>query len=902
MINTKKLVLFFSITIFLPLVASAQRSMTVEDLGHWRKITNQQISNNGKYVGCQIGSLLDDPTVKIYKSSGEEIASYTPAERFEFSFSSKYAVVVQTPTRELLDSLKLKKTKKNKLPMKSLIIRNVSDIYGGEEVIDSVKSYMLSASGDWLAFQRSRKDSTLYVRSLSGTGEYVLPAVKKYSFAKKSNTLYFICAPDTLGMETGLHTMNPEKGVSSTIKAGKGDFKQIAFNDTGNRIAFLYKEDKKDTELWMSLENSPATMIAQKENSGIPAEWIISEHGRVAFSKNGKRLFFGTAPKPLEKDSTLLDEYRPNVHVWTWNEHTLQTVQIIDKQKDLKKTYSAVYDLTTGKVMQLATPEYPDIAFGEEGNADFAVLSTSLPYPVVSMWEGTVTKDYYALSLQTGNRSLIKKGLSTRMRISPKGNYTYWYDDTDRSWYSYSFADQREYKLTNPETFIAWNEQHDQPKTPDTYGIAGWTENDDYLLLYDRYDIFKIDPKASSPPVNLTQNGRTKEICYRLVSPDKDEKYLDIKKPYLVSAFDERSKTTGYYEIKLATPAAPKPLLTGEFKATVLAKAKNTDKVIFTTETFRDYPELQVSDLTFRKRKTLTNEGEQQNKFIWGTAELTTWTSLDGLPLEGIIYKPAGFDPQKKYPMIVNFYERNSDNLYNYTMPQPHRSTVDYHLYTSNGYVVFVPDIWYKTGYPGESSYNCVIPGVEHMIRKGYINEKAIAAQGHSWGGYQVAYLATRTNIFAAIESGAPVVNMFSAYGGIRWQTGLSRAFQYEKTQSRIGQTPWEAPELYHENSPLFFMDKVQTPILIMHNDNDGHVPWYQGIEYFLALRRLQKPAWLLNYTGEIHWPQRTANKMDFQKRMLQFFNHYLKGEPMPKWMKDGVKAVEKDYDLGLEL
>ena len=249
--------------------------------------------------------------------------------------------------------------------------------------------------------------------------------------------------------------------------------------------------------------------------------------------------------------------------------------------------------------------------------------------------------------------------------------------------------------------------------------------------------------------------------------------------------------------------------------------------------------------------------------------------------------------------MIVNFYERNSNKLYNYNIVGPGRSTIDYAFYISQGFIIFNPDVRYTDGYPGESCYNCVMPGITSILEKGYIDEKRIGAQGHSWGGYQVAYLATRTNLFAAIESGAPVVNMLSAYGGIRWGTGLNRAFQYEHGQSRIGGSIWESPMLYIENSPLFNMNKVNTPILIMHNDKDGHVPWYQGIEYFIALKRLQKPCWLLNYVNEPHWASTLPNRIDFQKRMFQFFSHYLQDAPMPKWMEEGVKAVDKDFELG---
>ena len=195
-----------------------------------------------------------------------------------------------------------------------------------------------------------------------------------------------------------------------------------------------------------------------------------------------------------------------------------------------------------------------------------------------------------------------------------------------------------------------------------------------------------------------------------------------------------------------------------------------------------------------------------------------------------------------------------------------------------------------------------MIPGVTALIEKGFIDKDNIGVQGHSWGGYQIAYLVTKTDIFKAAESGAPVPNMISAYGGIRWWTGLSRQFQYEHTQSRIGGTPWEFPARYIENSPIFTVDKINTPLLIMHNDADGHVPWYQGIEFFTALRRLGKPSWFLNYNGEPHWPLKMQNRKDFNIRMAQFFDYYLKGAKKPVWMERGVPAIEKGINQGYEL
>ena len=285
--------------------------------------------------------------------------------------------------------------------------------------------------------------------------------------------------------------------------------------------------------------------------------------------------------------------------------------------------------------------------------------------------------------------------------------------------------------------------------------------------------------------------------------------------------------------------------------------------------------------------------------YFWGTGELVQWTSADNIPLNGLLYKPEGFDPKKKYPMIVYFYEKESDNLHSHVPPTPLRSTINRTTYVSSGYLVFVPDIVYKIGYPGQSAFNSIVPGVNHLVKQGFVDEKNVGIQGHSWGGYQAAYILTRTNIFKACEAGAIVANMTSAYGGVRWGTGISRMFQYEHTQSRIGATLWEKPNLYLENSPLFMADKITTPLLLLHNDSDDAVPWYQGIEMYMAMRRLGKPVWMLNYNGEPHWPVKRENRVDFQIRMKQFFDHHLQGAPMPEWMKVGVPAVAKGILTG---
>ena len=876
---------------------NASKSLTVDDLVTWQRITDREISDNGKWVACKMEPWEGDATVYLYAAQGQETATFSPADKFAFSASSGYLVVTQTPGKSTVDSLKVLKTKEDKMPMNTLVIYSVA---GKKETIDSLKTFKLADEADWIAYQRGRKDSTLYVRSLDGSKTFQFPTVTDFQFAKKSGMLYYTSAAEG---EAGIFTLNPEKGSPALIKEGKGVFKQTTFDEKGERLAFLYCADKdssyKALSLWLSEHNAPAKEIATRGNKAFPAEWVINENGMLQFSKSASRLFFGTSPEPRQKDTTQLAENRPNVQVWSWDEPVQYTVQNYNKEKDLKKSYQAVYNLGNGSIFQLANEELPNIQLGNEGDAALALLSTSRPYSLSSMWEARTRSDYYTVSLDNGERKQIAQADYGRFRLSPQGKYAYWYGETDSCWYTIALAEGKRYRLTTPESFPAWDEENDVPNHPYAHGAAGWTANDQNLLIYDRYDIWKFDPTAATSPINLTVNGRKEKLSYRLEQLDKEARFIDLGKPQLLKGFNETTKGYGFYNARLSAPAAPKTLLAGNYMLRSINKAKNTDDVIYTMETFQQYPDIHYSTLAFKKSVQLTHGDKQQEGFIWGTAELVSWISLDGRPLEGVVYKPANFDPNKKYPMMVNFYERNSETLYNYRMPEPHRSTIDYHLYNSNEYVIFNPDIRYVDGYPGESCYNCLMPGITMMIAKGYINEKGIGAQVHSWGGYQVAYLATRTNLFSAIESGAPVVNMFSAYGGIRWGSGMARSFQYEHTQSRLGATPWSSPLRYLENSPLFTMDKVQTPILIMHNDADGHVPWYQGIEYFVAMKRLGKPCWLLNYTGEPHWPMHMANRIDFQRRMFQFFNHYLKNQKMPKWMSEGVPAVEQPFELG---
>lgn len=865
----KKLIIALSLIIFAVLTTQAQpgkKLLTVNDIVKWNRITDSKISDDGKYVAVKIEPWKGKSVAKLYNSKGEEIFSVDSAKTIFFTPDSRYLVLNKAGKKA-----------------ESLVLYSISKKESTKR--DSVVSFRLLPDwGNWIAVKG--KDSVLTILDLSTGMERKFTGVADYLPAKRGKSVL---------IKTKNQLVYAQIESNKTIElsnAKKTD--KMSISADGLNVAWI-----SGGELRLKSDGTESRQIAVKGSNSFPNGWRVSENGELRFSDDGTKIYFGTAPAERQRDTTVAKDEWPTVQVWNWKEKTQFTIQVIDKEKDKKKSFLAVYDIKNDIANQIESPLADQSLMLDKGNSDYAVNISNDKYKLEEMWEGRTKYDVYLVNTLLGRSTPVIAGLNGEVRASPKGRFLYWYSLPDSSWFAFSVSKLKEYRVSSPAVIKASDEENDVPEWPSSYQIAGWNEEETALYIYDRYDIWRVSPDGVFAPERITRNGRENHITYRVLKLDEKKEYIDEKNTLLLSSFNQISRESGFCTLNPNRKEEPKQLLSGPFMYGNVQKAASGTEVMYTKESFELFPDLWLSDMSFRKPVRITNANPQQTEFNWGTAELIKWTTLDGKVVEGVIYKPADFDPARKYPMIVNFYEKNSSTLYSYRTPEAHRSTIDYHMYTSNGYVVFNPDIYYKEGYPGESAYNCIMPGISAILNMGFVDKAKIGAQGHSWGGYQVAYLATRTSLFAAIESGAPVVNMFSAYGGIRWGTGHNRSFQYEHEQSRIGKTPWESPLRYIENSPIFSMDKVTTPILIMANDKDGHVPWYQGIEYFTSLKRLQKPVWLLNYSGEVHWPQKMENKIDFQKRMMQFFNHYLKGEPMPEWMSPGVSALDLDYTLG---
>jgi dipeptidyl aminopeptidase/acylaminoacyl peptidase len=510
---------------------------------------------------------------------------------------------------------------------------------------------------------------------------------------------------------------------------------------------------------------------------------------------------------------------------------------------------------------------------------------------------GSTYEDSYLVNIATGEKKLAAAKHTGHVTWSADSRHAIFFDGKD--WITISVPGAESTNLTAKLSVKFGREDYDAPGVAPAYGLGGWTRDGKYVLLYDRFDIWRCEANDGAC-LNLTQGvGRKDHIIFRLVRHERDDpaaRWIDPSQRLLLRAENEDTRDTGFFRLSLEGNEAPTKLVMEAKNFTPPIKARNADVYITTASTFRDFPDLLLTDGSFREFRKVTDAAPQLANFSWGSAELISFTSVDGVPLKAILYKPDNFDPAKKYPMLVYIYERLTQGLNNFIEPRPHHS-INVSYYVSNGYLVLEPDIAYQIGYPGLSALHCVLPAIQAVVNKGGVNENAIGIQGHSWGGYQTAYMLTRTNRFRAAEAGAPVADMISAYNGIRWGPGIPRQFQYERTQSRIGGSLWEYPLRFIENSPIFMLDRVETPLLMVHNDADDAVPWNQGIEYYLALRRLNKEVYMFSYNGEFHALRRRADQKDYTVRLQQYFDHFLKGAPKPDWMEHGIPYIEKHVE-----
>ena len=935
------------ILLFFATVTFAQKkplNHTVYD--SWESVGARQLSDNGQWAAYSVFQQAGDTTVYFNNVATRAKITVPRGKSVQFSADSKYAALLIRPFYAALRLEKIKKKKPDAMSKDSLGYINLATsavvkvarvksfripenagtylAYLKESVVDTAKKAKAATedkkddAADFFADDEpgagkdKKEGSDLVFKNLVTGVEKTFKYVTEYRFSKNGKQLVFNStgSKKDKAAKSGVFLLNTEKGTVKTLVSAKGNFKGFVFDDDSEQVAFLGETSPEKTEIkdysiyYNSLTLDTAQALVDNEIDGLPEKWTVSGDGKLTFSKEGNKLFFGIAPLKKAKDTTLVDFENAKLDIWGYKDDYLQPMQLKNAARENRRSYLSVIDIFNSdpKIVPLADIKLPEASMVKEGDANFVLAYTDYGNRVQAQWTGSSPRDYYLVDTKTGTKKKIITGLSGYATASPNGNYVLSYDKKASAWSSYSVATGKTVVLTAGMNVKFADEDNDVPDDPSAYGAAGWSEEDKQVFIYDRYDIWSFSPDGKSAPKNITNGfGRTNKITFRYEQTDPEARFVTKKDDIWLNAFNNETKEYGFYKTNVGSTKNPEYVVMAKFKYSSLVKAKGAERYLYEKANYTNSPNVYTST-DLKTEVKLSNTNAQQQNYNWGTAELVKWTTPKGYKSEGILYKPEDFDPAKKYPMIVYFYEKLSEGLYTYVAPAPTPSRLNISYFVSNGYLVFAPDISYEKGYPGKSAEEYINSGVEMLKKNAWVNGSKIGIQGQSWGGYQVAHLITATNMYAAAWAGAPVANMTSAYGGIRWESGMNRQFQYEKTQSRIGATLWEKPELYIENSPLFSLPKVNTPVVIMANDADGAVPWYQGIEMFTGLKRLGKPAWLLNYNNEAHNLVLRQNRKDIQIREQQFFDYYLKGAKAPVWMTGGVPATEKGKTWGFEL
>jgi len=755
---------------------------------------------------------------------------------------------------------------------------------------------------EWLAYLQPGEQKKLVIRQMGRGDEQSEKSVKSFLFnATKSMLLVEIDQKHKTGMEYALQLWNLLTGEKKIIWEGT-QASNCIFGPEGDQVVFIAKRQSKYSLWYYRKGMDQAEERVNDSTAGVDNDLMVHNESPV-FSKDGKRVFFELIEKSIEPAPL----GGVSVDVWSYRDIHLQEDQLLNGLSP--KTYIAVLNIgkNTIRRMQLENEQF-SLGCDIKDCKNYALLTHGGGPDF--WWQEAARSSVYIESVEDGNRTLLKRNVpyahdwfrTLAFTLSPNERYVVYYDPAEKSYFSYEIATKTTRNITaglatlwvEPQVSNKWAE----PTFASPAGIAGWLENDQALLIYDEFDVWQIDPAGIKKPINITNEyGHRNHIRFRLAGDPQAFNNISPDAELLFNAFATTNKYSGFYLYSPKKMKNTDRLTLGPYNYGITVKAKNSNTWVVRRESAIDAPNYFITH-DFKAFLPLSAV-HPQNSYNWLTSELVTWTLPDGSTSQGILYKPENFDPSKKYPLLLHYYEERSQEMYQFKEPAMISDGINIPYFVSRGYLVFIPDIHFKIGAVGESLLSTVVSGARYLSQASWVDSTKIGIQGHSFGGWETNYLITHTDLFAAAAEGAGSTDAISSYGGLFG--GQSRHYIAEEFQGRARHNLWERQDIYIDGSPLLKADQVTTPLLMMHNKRDISVPWTQAIEFFTALRRLGKRVWMLQYDNGEHFVT-NEDARDYTIRMTQFFDHYLKGRPPAKWMTEGILAREKGFKFGYEL
>jgi len=826
------------------------------------------------------------------------------------------------------------KLRKDKKPIqRKLGLMNLTT--GEMTVVEAVESFAFSVSGSYLAMRRyppEKKESpdataatdgddtpqgaTLILRQLASGRDTTFGNVAEFAWQDKGKLLAItISAEDKTG--NGVQLFDPETGALRVLDSSSSIYSGLAWRKDSADLAVLRSriDDRHDgptqvTLAWTHLLDSSEARhdYDPTTDKAFPPGLRLVSFRRPTWSDDGATVFLGVAKwneKPPAAKTTMTatngdgataapadDEEPADVDVWHSHDLDVMPKQKIGARSDRQRNMLAAWRLGNDRLVQLGkelteqvTPvKRQQLAYTANWSA-YAMERTI----------GRPAADIYLTDLATGERTRIKERLpeDRYLQASPQGRYLLYVQD-DHYW-TVNTATRAIVNITKsvPTSFVDRESDFTIKQKP-AFGVAGWTKNDEAVILYDKFDLWKVAADGSHA-TRLT-DGAVEQVRHRYVRLNPDDEWIDTDKPLYLSLFGIWSKKSGYARLQPGSSTVER-LVWLDKSVTRLAKAKDADVYEYVVETFEDSPSVFVGASDLKSAKQVTKTNPFQERFAWGHSELIEYKNDQGERLQGALYYPAGYESGKRYPMIVYMYERLSDTLHRYVAPAE-RDPYNASVFTSLGYFVLEPDIAFRKREPGLSVADCVGAAVKRVIQMGMVDGRKIGIVGHSWGGFDTTFLATHTDLFAAAVAGAPITDLVSNYGNHHWSIGIAETDHIETGQQRMEVPLWEDLPAYIRNSAVFGVQNMKTPLMIEVGDSDGTVFWHQGVELYNVARRAKKDVVLLVYAGEDHGLRKKPNQLDYHRRIVEWFGHYLKDEPAPSWITNGLSYLDREQEL----